>query len=134
MYFGALRIMKNLQLLGLAIVLLGSFLPLVHVPVIGNWNYWKLNNYLAVLCWMLCLVAIYGVLSGHNGLVKILSFVLLGLFLLTIAAVKYKTSSYFSFLPFKSWTKALAGTVKLQWGWLVEFAGVLVLLIASFRK
>jgi hypothetical protein len=126
--------MKDLQLLGIAIVLLGSFLPLVHVPVIGNWNYWKLNNYLAVFCWMLCLVAVYGIFGDHSALVKSLGFVLIIFFLFTMAAVKYQTSSYFNFLPFKSWTKAMAGTVKFQWGWIVEFAGAFIILIASFKK
>ena len=40
--------MKNLQLIGLFLVVAGSFLPLVRIPIIGNWNYWKVDNTLAV--------------------------------------------------------------------------------------
>jgi amino acid permease len=36
-YFGTLVNMKNIQLLGLLLVVIGSFLPLVHV------HYWELE-------------------------------------------------------------------------------------------
>ena len=126
--------MKNLQILGLILVVVGSFLPLVHVPIIGNWNYWEVDHYLAVFCWVICVCILFSILNNKLSLVKIFSFLLLILFVFTTLAVKYQAMNYFSFLPFKSWSKALVSTVKLQWGWLVEFLGAIILLISKSKK
>ena len=126
--------MKNLQLLGLILVVVGSFLPLVHVPIIGNWNYWQLDHYLAIFCWIFCGCALFGIVNNRAKLVNIFAVFLLILFVFTLFAIKYQASSYFSFLPFKSWTKALAGTVKLQWGWAFEFLGALMMLFIKKQK
>lgn len=125
--------MKNLQLLGLILVVVGSFLPLVHVPVIGNWNYWQVDHYLAIFCWIFCACGLFAILNNRSRLVNIFAVFLLILFVFTLFAIKYQASSYFGFLPFKSWTKALAGTVKLQWGWIIEFLGALIMLFAKSR-
>ncbi len=131
MYFGILRLMKNIQLLGLVLVIIGSFLPLVHVPVIGNWNYWKVDHYLAIACWIFSGLALLGIVNGIQKLVKTSAVLLIVLFTFTILATKYQAFSYFSFLPFKSWTETLASTVKLKWGWFAEFAGAFILLFFS---
>lgn len=126
--------MKNLQLLGLILVVVGSFLPLVHVPIIGNWSYWKVDHFLAIFCWILCACALFSILNNRPKLVNTFAVFLLILFVFTLFAIKYQASSYFSFLPFKSWTSALAATVKLQWGWFVEFSGALIMLFAKSKN
>ena len=126
--------MKNIQLIGLILVVVGSFLPLVHVPVIGNWNYWKVDYYLASACWLFCVAALFGIMNNSPKIVKIFSILLIVLFLFTIFATKYQAFSYFSFLPFKSWTETLAATVKLKWGWAVEFLGAIIMLMATKKK
>ncbi|MCU7613778.1 hypothetical protein N0B16_04945 [Chryseobacterium sp. GMJ5] len=123
--------MKNIQIVGFILVVIGSFLPLVHVPVIGNWNYWKIDYYLAGACWFFSVCTLFSILNNRQNLVKIFGILLLILFAFTLFAVKYKSLSYFSFLPFRSWTEAIAGTIKLKWGWFVEFAGALMLIIAK---
>ncbi len=126
--------MKNLQLLGLLLVVVGSFLPLVHVPIIGNWNYWQLDHYLAIFCWIFCACALFGIVNKRAKLVNTFAVFLLILFVFSLFAIKYQASSYFSFLPFKSWTKALAGTVKLQYGWFAEFLGALIMLFVKSKR
>ncbi|KQK25803.1 hypothetical protein AR438_09420 [Chryseobacterium aquaticum] len=126
--------MKNIQLIGLILVVVGSFLPLVHVPVIGNWNYWKVDHYLAIACWVFSAIALFGIMNNTSKIVKTFAVLLIILFLFTIFATKYQAFSYFSFLPFKSWTEALAATVKLKWGWAVEFLGAIIMLFATKKK
>jgi len=123
--------MKNIQLIGLIVVIVGSFLPLVHVPVIGNWNYWKVDYYLAGTCWFFSACALFAIINNKLKLVKIIGVILILLFAFTLFAIKYKSLSYFSFLPFKSWSETLAGTVKLKWGWFVEFAGAVLMLVSK---
>lgn len=126
--------MKNIQLLGLVMVVAGSFLPLVHIPVIGNWNYWKLDHYLAVGCWVLSAAALFGIVNNQLKMTRIFGVLLILLFLFTVLAVKVQALQYFSFLPFISWQKRLAGIVTLQWGWIVEFLGAILIIFAKNDK
>jgi uncharacterized protein YqfA (UPF0365 family) len=71
------------------------------------------------------------ILINKNRFVKIMTFLMILLFVFTIVAIKLKSLDYFSFLPFKSWQSTFAGIVKLSWGWLIEFLGVALILIAS---
>ncbi|WP_346985491.1 hypothetical protein [Chryseobacterium sp. POE27] len=126
--------MKNIQLLGLILVVAGSFLPLVHVPIIGNWNYWKLDHFLAIACWVLAAGALFGIVNNSVKTVKVFGVLLVILFVFTLFAIKFQTSEYFSFMPFKSWQDKLAGIVKLKWGWIVEFLGAFIIIFAANRK
>lgn len=123
--------MKNIQILGLLLVIIGSFLPLVHVPIIGNWNYWKLDHYLAVTCWVFSAGALFGILNGSARIARIFAVLLIVLFSFTLFAVKYQAFQYFSFMPFASWQEKLAGIVKLKWGWFVEFLGAFIIVFAK---
>ncbi|SFZ89906.1 hypothetical protein SAMN05216324_101122 [Chryseobacterium limigenitum] len=134
MYFGTLRIMKNIQLLGLLLVVVGSFLPLVHVPVIGNWNYWKLDHFLAIACWILSACALFGIVNNSAKIVRSFAVLLIVLFILSLIAVKVQSLDYFSFLPFKSWRETFAGVVKLKWGWAIEFLGAFLMIFAKNNK
>ncbi len=134
MYFGTLRNMKNIQILGLLLVVVGSFLPLVHVPVIGNWNYWKLDHYLAIACWILSAGVMFGIVNNRVRAARIFAVLLIILFSFTLFAVKYQASEYFSFMPFKSWQDKLAGIVKLRWGWIVEFLGAFIIIFTGNKK
>lgn len=125
----ALIMIKNLQLIGVIIVVLGSFLPLVHIPLIGNWTYWKIDPYLASMIWVISALGILFIQINKPKVIRIISVILMILFIFTIIAVKFKSLDYFSFLPFRSWRSAFAGIVKLSWGWFFEFAGALLMLL-----
>ncbi|CAH0179094.1 hypothetical protein SRABI04_01454 [Chryseobacterium sp. Bi04] len=133
-YFGTLVNMKNIQLLGLLLVVIGSFLPLVHVPIIGNWNYWKLDHYLAITCWLLAACAVFGIVNNNTKIVRFFGILLILFFIFTLIAVKMQSLDYFSFLPFKSWRETFAGVVKLKWGWVVEFLGALLMIAGGSNK
>ena len=126
--------MKIAQYLALFLVVAGSFLPLVHIPIIGNWNYYKIDSNLAFLVWGFCVIALIGIIFDKLKIVKVVTVILLLLFVFTIIAVKFKSLNYFSFLPFKSWQESFAGIVKLSWGWILEFAGAILLLILNKQK
>nr|WP_315032244.1 hypothetical protein [uncultured Chryseobacterium sp.] len=123
--------MKNIQLLGLILVVIGSFLPLVYVPIIGDWDYWKLDHYLAITCWILAACAVFGIVNNSPKIVRFFGVLLIMLFVLTLVAVKMQSLEYFSFLPFKSWREAFAGVVKLKWGWGIEFLGALLMIFTG---
>ena len=106
----------------------GSFLPLVKVPLIASWAYYALDARLAAFCWIISAFGLLGIFLNKTLMVRLAGILLLVLFLFTIMAVKWKSLDFFSFLPFASWQNYAANSVKLQWGWLIEFAGAFLLL------
>ena len=126
--------MKLSQIISLIMVVAGSFLPLVHIPIIGNWNYFKIDPNLAYLVWGFSALAFLGIILDKTRLVRIAAIILIILFAFTIFAVKFKSLDYFSFLPFRSWQESFAGIVKLSWGWFLEFSGAILLLFIKKTK
>ncbi len=126
--------MKITQLISLFLVVIGSFLPLVHIPIIGNWNYYKIDINLAYMVWGFSALAFLGIILNKTKLVRFSAIILIILFAFTILAVKFKSLDYFSFLPFKSWQESFAGIVKLSWGWFIEFSGAILLLFIKKNK
>ena len=126
--------MKNIQIIGLILVVVGSFLPLVHVPIIGNWNYWQLDNRMATIVYVLIALALMGIVKDKQTLVKSAAVGLILIFGLTLIAIKYQSLSYFNFLMVDSLKELAAGMVKLKYGWFLEFAGALVLLFTKNKK
>ncbi|QIG88704.1 hypothetical protein G6R40_03025 [Chryseobacterium sp. POL2] len=120
--------MKNIQLIGVILVVIGSFLPLLKIPLVGNWNYWKIDPYLVSIIWILCALALFFIQKQKLKATRIVSGSLIFLFVFTIIAIKLKSLDFFSFLPFKSWQSAFAGIVNLSWGWFFEFAGAALML------
>lgn len=126
--------MKVSQLISLFLIVAGSFLPLVHIPIIGNWNYYKVDVNLAYMVWGFSAVAFLGIIFNKIKVVQFAAIILLILFSFTIVAIKFKSLDYFSFLPFKSWQQSFAGIVKLSWGWILEFAGAILLLFIKKKN
>lgn len=126
--------MKITQLISLFLVVIGSFLPLVHIPIIGNWNYYKIDINLAYMVWGFSALAFLGIILNKTKVVRFSAIILIILFAFTILAVKFKSLDYFSFLPFKSWQESFAGIVKLSWGWFIEFSGAILLLFIKKNK
>lgn len=126
--------MKITQYFALFLVIAGSFLPLVHIPIIGNWNYFKIDSSLAFLVWGFSLIALIGIIFDKLKIVKTTATILLLIFVFTIFAIKFKSLNYFSFLPFKSWQESFAGIVKLSWAWILEFSGAFLLLTLKNNK
>ena len=126
--------MKISQIISLFLVVVGSFLPLVHIPIIGNWNYYRIDSNLAFMVWGFSVVAFFGIILKKLTVVRIAAVILLVLFIFTIIAVQFKSLQYFSFLPFKSWQKSFAGIVNLSWGWILEFCGVILLLFIKPKR
>lgn len=126
--------MKVSQIISLFLIVAGSFLPLVHIPIIGNWNYYKVDVNLAYMVWGFSAVAFLGIIFNKIKVVQIAAIILLILFSFTIVAIKFKSLDYFSFLPFKSWQQSFAGIVKLSWGWILEFAGAILLLFIKKKN
>ena len=130
--------MKTINYLGLAgafFVIGGGLSPMVHLPVIGNWNYWDLHSGLASVVYVVVTLGIIAAITGRQGLLKFVGWTELILVVLTLAAVHFKVNDSFSFIPFKKLAHAAAGIVHYRWtGWALLFIGSAMMIVASGKK
>lgn len=124
--------MRIQGILGAAVMAAGGLCPLVRVPIMGNWNYFDIDQTLATLFYCLVTVALIGAFVRKAGLIRFAGWAGIVLVLVTLAGVYFKSHDYFSFVHFKKIINFAAGMVKYKWGWLVIFTGTLLLI--SVRK
>lgn len=128
--------LKNFPgIIGAVLVIAGGLLPMLRLPIVGNWNYWDLDVYLASIVYTFAVLALFAASGNKNGLLKFSGWSLLLLLIFTFAAVQFKITNYFSFIPLKK-LAALAGKiVKIQWtSWGMIFTGTILMIFFSKKK
>lgn len=126
--------MRNQGIIGSLIMAAGGMCPLVHVPIMGNWNYFDIDQTLGIAFYVLVVLGLIGSFAQKAGLIRFAGWAAVGLVLLTLAGVYFKSHDYFSFLPFKKLVNLAAGLVKYKWGWFVILIGAIVLITTRKRK
>lgn len=119
--------MRSQGIIGAALMAVGGLSPLVHVPIVGNWNYFDLDMRLAIAFYVLVVVALIGSFTRKIGVIRFAAFGAIVLVLITLLGVYLKSHDSFSFLHFKKLVNLGAGLVKYKWGWYVIVAGAFIL-------
>ena len=126
------------SILGALLVIVGGMSPMLHIPIIGNWNYWKIDTVLASAVFTLAAMGLLAAVLKKPGLLKFSGWAILVVALFTLFAVYFKVNNYFSFIPFKKLAKIASGIIHYRWlGWCMLFAGSLIMifsLVASPKK
>lgn len=124
--------MRRQGIIGSALMAIGGLSPLMHLPIIGNWNYFDIDLRLAVAFYILVGLGFIGAFAKKSGLIRFSGIAALVLVMITLAGIYFKAHDSFSFLHFKKLVNFAAGMVKYKWGWYVIAAGAFVL--ATVRK
>jgi hypothetical protein len=124
--------MRRQGIIGSALMAIGGLSPLMHLPIIGNWNYFDIDMRLAVAFYLLVALGFIGTLAKKSGLIRFSGIAALILVMITLAGIYFKAHDSFSFLHFKKLVNFAAGMVKYKWGWYVIAAGAFVL--ATVKK
>jgi hypothetical protein len=124
--------MKLQGIIGATIMGIGGLCPLLRVPVLGNWNYFDVDVRLAVVFYILVLLAFLGAFLKNAGLLKFTGWATLFLVVLSLAGIYFKVHDTFNFIHFKKVINLAVGLVKYEWGWYVIVAGALLLI--TIRK
>ena len=119
--------MQNQGIIGALVMAIGGFCPLIHVPIVGNWNYFDIDQRLAIAFYVLVVLGLIASFIQKAGLVKFVGWACIALVALTLVGVYFKSHDYFSFIHFKKLISLAAGVVKYKWGWFVILAGALAL-------
>jgi hypothetical protein len=119
---------------GAALLISGTFLPLVSLPIVGSINYFLNGKGDGVF------VIGYGVLAIIFTAIKRYKLLwipaLLAVAQLTYALINFnqKLAEASSMLENNIFGAGLASTIHLDWAWIVLFAGAGVLVAAAARK
>ncbi|WP_395626932.1 hypothetical protein [Daejeonella sp.] len=127
---------KNyLGILGALMVIGGGFSPMLHIPIIGNWNYWDIDTVLASVVYALATLALFAAAGGKFGLLRFCGWALIIVLTFTFVAVYFKVTNYFSFIPLKKLAAAASSIIKYRWlGWGLILSGALIMIFFSKKN
>ena len=121
-----------LGIFGALMVIAGVFSPMLHIPIIGNWNYWDIEPVLAALVLVMAALGMAVATFGKPALLRFGGWGVLIVVLFTLLAVYFKVNDYFSFIPFKKLAAAAAGIVRYRWlGWVLLVSGAVIMVLSS---
>ncbi len=126
--------MRTQGILGAVLMAIGGMCPLVWVPIKGNWNYFELDQTLAIAFYVLVVVGLTGAFTAKPKLLNFTGLASIVLVAITLAGVYFKAHDTFSFLHFKKVVNLAAGMVKYKWGWYVILAGAVLLITVRKPK
>jgi len=126
--------MRTQGIIGAVTMAVGGLCPLVRVPIMGNWNYFDLDQTLAITFYVLVVLGLIGAFTAKAGLVKFAGWAGLVLVAITLAGVYFKAHDSFGFLHFKKVVNFAAGLVKYKWGWYVIAAGAFIMITVRRPK
>ena len=129
-----MKSVNYLGLLGSLLIIAGAVSPMLHIPIIGNWNYYDIDVSLASVVMCLAALGIIASLINKPGLLRFSGWASLIVVLFTLAAVYFKVNDYFSFIPFKKLAAAAARIVHYRWtGWILLILGSVLAIFGGSR-
>jgi ABC-type Na+ efflux pump permease subunit len=130
--------MKSLNYLGLIgslMIIAGALSPMLHLPIVGTWNYYDIDVALASIVMTLAALGAIASLISKPGLLRFCGWASLIVILFTLAAVYFKVNDYFSFIPLKKLASAASRMVHYRWlGWIILLAGSILAIVGSRRR
>ena len=112
----------------------GGLCPLIRVPIMGNWNYYEIDQRLAIAFYMLVLIGLIGAFLEKPSILKFAGWATFVLVLISLLGIYLKVHDSFGFIRFKKLIDLAAGSVKYKWGWFVIAAGALLLITVRKPK
>lgn len=121
--------------IGSALLIAGTFTPIMHLPIVGNITYFRSGNPDALILIGFAILATVAYILGFSRLVSwsgLLSVALLSFsffhVIFQIHSVTAKTHTELQNNPFAGIADAFMQSVGLEWGWLVMFSGALMII------
>ncbi|WP_423148086.1 hypothetical protein [Rubrolithibacter danxiaensis] len=127
---------KNyLGIIGAIFIIAGGMSPMLHIPIIGNWNYWDIDSVLASIVFVLAILGLIASVFHKQGILRFSGWAALIVVLFTLIAVYFKVNDYFSFIPFKKLAKAAASIIRFRGiGWILLIIGSVLMIIAGRKQ
>lgn len=140
-----MTIMSKRQVVGLigsAMLFMGVFAPIVHLPIVGNLNYFMNGRGDGVIVILLAVISCIFVLLKKYKIVWLSGMVTLGVLFWTyinlqgrITSATEEMKSQLAGNPFAGLGELAMQSVQLQWGWVIlALGGVLVIISAVLKE
>jgi hypothetical protein len=130
-----MKSVNYLGLLGSILIIAGAVSPMLHIPIIGNWNYYDIDVALASIVMTFAALGIIASVINKKGLLRFSGWASLIVILFTLVAVYFKVNDYFSFIPFKKLAAVASRIVHYRWiGWILLITGAVVSIIGSRKR
>lgn len=128
--------LKNyIGIIGALLVIGGGMMPMLHIPIIGNWNYWDLDTVLASIVYSLAILSLIAAASNKRGLLRFCGWTLLLVLAFTFGAVYFKVSNYFNFIPLKKLAAVAGKMIQYRWiGWALIASGAILMILFSGKN
>ena len=122
-------------IIGSLLVIGGGLSPMLHIPIIGNWNYFDIDLVLATIVFVLAGLGLIAAAFGKQSLLKFSGWLILGMIIFTLAAVYFKVNNYFNFIPLKKLAAAASSVIHYRWiGWSIMTVGSLIMIFTGNRN
>lgn len=123
---------KYAGLIGGVLVIAGGLSPMLHIPIIGNWNFLDIDTVLSSVVFIMAALGLLGAALNRPGLQRFAGWAVLAVVIFAFVAVYFKVNNYFSFIPLKKLAAAASGLIHYRWlGWILMLAGALTLILTS---
>lgn len=117
---------------GSLLVIAGGLSPMLHIPILGNWNYWDIDIVLASVIYSLAALALIASAANKMALLRFCGWALLLVLVFTFGAVYFKVNNYFNFIPLKKLAAAASRIIHYRWtGWVLIAAGSFIIILFS---
>lgn len=121
--------------IGGMLVIGGAMSPMLHISIVGNWNYFKIEPTLATIA---CVAAVIGILAavfGKRPLQRFTGWFIFAWLVFTFLATWFKVHDYFSIIPFKRLAAWLSHMITFRYaGWLAMLLGAVLLIFAKGKS
>lgn len=116
---------------GFILLIAGLFSPLISPLGLVQWNLFDLNKTFAIIVLIVAVAGLIAAIIRNNQLLRLTSWIALGLVVLVFIAAVMKVQTSFSFIPFPKIANTLSGFIHYRWGWYLLFAGSILALLGS---
>lgn len=117
---------------GSLLVIAGGLSPMLHIPILGNWNYWDIDIVLASVIYSLAALALIASAANKMALLRFCGWALLLVLVFTFGAVYFKVNNYFNFIPLKKLAAAASRIIHYRWtGWALIATGSFIIILFS---
>ncbi len=111
---------------GFIMLVAGTYCPILRPFHLFNWDVFQANKPYGIVILMVAMVGIIGTVFNQKKIIRLTSWLSLGLVTLFLILAWLKIHTSFSFIPFHSIDAFLTRQIKFKWGWYLLFGGPLL--------
>jgi predicted membrane channel-forming protein YqfA (hemolysin III family) len=128
-----MRLNTLLSFAGFIILIAGTYCPILR-PIIGAWDVYDGNKPYGIVILLVAVVGIIGTVFNQENIIRLTSWLSLGLVSLFLVLAWLKVHTSFTFIPLHFVARYLTSKLKFKWGWYLLFGGPILAILGVLLK